>query len=62
MMWLDEYRVDGLRFDATLFIRNSKGLNDSPSSDLKEGWSFMQWVNEEIAAKFPQKLSIAEDL
>ena len=62
LMWMEEYHIDGLRFDATSYIRNSKGLNNSPASDIKEGWSFLQWINEEIAGRFPGNLTIAEDL
>jgi 1,4-alpha-glucan branching enzyme len=62
LMWLDEYRVDGLRWDATAFIRNVEGNEASPATDLPEGWSLMQWINEEIQARFPGKLTIAEDL
>ncbi len=62
LTWLEEYHIDGLRFDATAYIRNVEGLNDSPSNDIKEGWSFMQWVNEEIKRRFPWKIAIAEDL
>jgi 1,4-alpha-glucan branching enzyme len=61
MMWLQEYRVDGLRWDATAYIRNVYGENDQ-DSDLPDGWSLMQWVNEEINAQQPWKISIAEDL
>ena len=59
LMWLDEYRVDGLRFDCTQFIRSVDG---APESDLPEGWSLLQWLNEQIAEKFPGRISIAEDL
>lgn len=59
MMWLDEYRVDGLRYDMTAYIRKVGGID---ASDIAEGWSLMQWINREVAAKFPRKLLIAEDL
>jgi len=62
LMWLEEYHVDGLRFDGTAFIRNAKGQNNNPADDIDEGWSFMQWINEEMAKRFPHKISIAEDL
>lgn len=62
LMWMEDYRIDGLRFDATAFIRNRKGLNGREDEDIVEGWSFMQWINEEIAQRFPYKISIAEDL
>lgn len=62
MMWLQEYHVDGLRWDATAFIRDVHGNDQSPAGQLPEGWRFMQWVNEEIQASSPNKLTIAEDL
>ena len=62
LMWLDEYRVDGLRWDATAYIRNIRGEEASPANDLPDGWSVMQWINEEIQARWPGKLTIAEDL
>ena len=62
MMWPEEYRVDGLRFDSTVNIRNVKGKNNDPSNDLPEGWSLMQWINDEVDTKEDWKLTIAEDL
>lgn len=62
MLWLEEFHMDGLRFDSTLFIRNTHGDNNSPETDIPEGWSLMQWLNEEIQHNFPGALSIGEDL
>lgn len=62
LMWLDEFGVDGLRWDMTAFIRNVQGRNDDPESDLADGWSLMQWVNEEIRKFRPDAVTIAEDL
>lgn len=62
LMWLDECRVDGLRFDATAFIRNIYGNNNDPSNDIPDGWSLMQWLNDEINSRFPWKIAIAEDI
>lgn len=62
LMWLEEYRIDGLRWDATAYIRNVYGRNDDPGSDIGDGWHLMQWVNNEIDARQPWKISIAEDL
>jgi len=53
---LDEYRMDGLRFDATAYIRIG------PAGDLPEGWSIMQDVNSEVDTAQPWKLITAEDL
>ena len=33
LMWLQDYRVDGLRLDATAFIRNAKGDQGTPDDD-----------------------------
>lgn len=57
LMWLEDYHIDGLRYDMTLFIRSVDG-----SKDLPEGWGLAQWVNSEISAKYPNKILIAEDL
>lgn len=61
LMWFQEYHVDGLRWDATAYIRNVNG-NGNQAEDLPDGWSLMQWVNEEVHALYPNALTIAEDL
>ncbi len=62
LMWLEDYRVDGLRWDATAYIRNVSGSDNDPAHDLPEGWSLMQWINDEIDTRQPWKISIAEDM
>jgi 1,4-alpha-glucan branching enzyme len=59
MTWLEEFQCDGLRFDATVYIR---AVNGDAGGELPDGWSFMAWVNDEIAARMPWKLTIAEDI
>jgi len=61
LMWLEEFRIDGLRWDATAHIRNVWGGSD-PGANLDDGWSLMRWINDEINASQPWKVSIAEDL
>jgi 1,4-alpha-glucan branching enzyme len=61
LMWLEEFQLDGLRWDATAYIRNVYGSND-PAHDIPDGWGLMQWINNEIKARQPCKVSIAEDL
>ncbi len=61
LMWLDDYRVDGLRYDMTLFIRHVRGDGDT-SCDLPDGWNLAQWINREIKERFPGRITIAEDL
>jgi 1,4-alpha-glucan branching enzyme len=62
MLWLEEFRVDGLRFDSTLFIRNTRGENNNIETDLPDGWSLLQWINDEVRRFFPERITIAEDL
>ena len=62
LRWLERRQVDGLRWDATGWIRNVYGTNDDPAHDLPDGWSLMQEINEEIRARQPWKMSIAEDM
>lgn len=62
LMWLHEYRVNGLRWDATAHIRNVNGHDNDPAGDIPEGWSLMQWINEEVREFAPNCLTIAEDL
>lgn len=61
MMWLEEYRIDGLRFDMTLYMRHVRG-DDDPGADLPDGWSLAQWINKDIRERFPHAICIAEDL
>ncbi|MFI5200383.1 MAG: alpha-amylase family glycosyl hydrolase, partial [Candidatus Limnocylindrales bacterium] len=59
LTWLEEFRADGLRFDSTLYIRT---VDETPETALPDGWSFLAWLNDEIQARQPWKLTIAEDL
>ena len=61
MMWVDEFRVDGLRIDMIPYIRNVNS-DENPNTTLQEGISLLRWINGEIAEKYPWKLTIAEDL
>ncbi|KXF74738.1 1,4-alpha-glucan branching protein [Paramesorhizobium deserti] len=62
LFWLDEYHLDGLRFDMTLYIRNVRGNEAEEGDALPEGWSLLQWINGEIRERFPGRIAIAEDL
>lgn len=61
MMWLHEYRADGLRFDSTLNMRKAVGKGHD-RGDLPEGWALMQWINNDKDGELPWNLAIAEDL
>lgn len=58
LMWLEDYHVDGLRMDMTVYIHK----HGSGAAPIPEGWSLLQWINREIAEKFPGRITIAEDL
>jgi 1,4-alpha-glucan branching enzyme len=60
-MWLAEYRLDGLRVDSTIFMRNTEGNNDDPAHDLPEAWSLMQEINALAHKINPHAITIAED-
>lgn len=56
-MWLDEYRMDGLRWDATMYIRMTTNYAAIP-----DGIALMQDLNRTLAVKYPERINIAEDL
>lgn len=58
MWWLDEFRLDGHRIDGTKFIR----LADFGGPEIPEGWSLLQWLNDEVNSLSPWKIMIAEDM
>ena len=59
--WLEEFRVDGLRLDMALYIRN-RTADVSPENCLPDGWSLLQWITDEVHRDFPGRVVIAEDL
>ena len=61
-MWLDEYQIDGLRWDATSYIRNAHGHDGDPGANIPEGWALMQGINGEMQHHNPRHIRIAEDL
>ncbi len=59
LMWLEEYHLDGLRFDATLYVRTIDGVG---TGDLPEGWDVLRSITSTIHERHPDKILIAEDL
>ncbi len=57
-MLLGEYRADGLRWDATKFVRTVDG---SEASSLPAGWDVLRYASNSKNAEQPWKLLIAED-
>jgi len=62
IQWLEEFRVDGLRWDATAYISSIGGGGNNAPDRIEDGWRFMADVNAEIAERFPGRLTVAEDL
>lgn len=64
MMWLHEYRADGLRFDAVGSIRTAHDRDAPDGPEHLGGWgvNVLRWINDEVNASAPWKLSIAEDM
>ena len=59
LYWLTTYNADGLRWDSTVNIRTQ---NNGGGGDITDGWSLMQWINDQVDATAAWKISIAEDL
>ena len=59
MMWLNDYRMDGLRFDMTLYIRSIGG---NGGDDIPDGWSLLQELNQAVRTCTTRRITIAEDL
>jgi 1,4-alpha-glucan branching enzyme len=62
IQWLDEFRVDGLRWDATAYISSIGGGGNAAPDRIDAGWQLMAEINGDVAERFPGRLTIAEDL
>lgn len=60
-MWLTDYRVDGLRLDSTIFMRNRNGHNDDSATDIADAWSLLSHINDLAHSINPKAVTIAED-
>jgi len=60
-MWLSEYRLDGLRLDSTIYMRNSWGRNDDPAHDLGDAWQLLGGITTLAHRINPGVMMIAED-
>ncbi|WP_165749251.1 alpha-amylase family glycosyl hydrolase [Cellulophaga sp. Z1A5H] len=61
LMWIEKYKCDGLRMDATSYIRYEGG-GLGYDTEIEEGNILMRDINAELQQKYPQVLTIAEDL
>ncbi|MDX1754046.1 MAG: alpha-amylase family glycosyl hydrolase [Salinimicrobium sediminis] len=61
LMWIEKYHCDGLRMDATSYIRYEGG-GLGFDTEIIEGLILMRDINTEIRNKHPKVITIAEDL
>lgn len=59
---IEEYQVDGLRWDTTAYIRNADGDDNNPSANIRDGWRLVVEINAEVKARCPSAIIIPEDL
>jgi 1,4-alpha-glucan branching enzyme len=60
-MWFEDYKLDGLRVDSTIYMRNTEGKNDDPAHDIPEAWSLLAEINDVAHKINPHAMMIAED-
>ena len=61
-MWLEEYHVDGLRLDMTVFMRTINGNAFDDGDVISEGWDMCRRINDLAHTINPNILMISEDL
>lgn len=59
-MWMNEYRLDGLRLDSTSYLRNLDG-NDNATRDIESAWKLLQEITALVHRLRPGSIVIAED-
>lgn len=60
-MWFADYHVDGLRLDATTYMRNTKGAEGGPDTDIADTWTLLQEMTTLAHKINPHSLMVAED-
>lgn len=60
-MWLTEFKIDGLRVDSTIYMRNMDGNNDRHELDIPDAWSLLGEMSDLAHKINPHSLMIAED-
>lgn len=61
VMWLKEYRLDGLRLDSTIYMRNTWGRNDDPEHDIADAWKLLGDITNLAHKVNPGATIVAED-
>jgi 1,4-alpha-glucan branching enzyme len=60
-MWLNEYKIDGLRIDSTIYMRNTKGPDGDDATAIPEAWTLLQEITTLAHKINPHALLVAED-
>lgn len=60
-MWLTDYRLDGLRVDSTIYMRNTMGRDNDPAHDIPDAWFLLQDISHTAHKINPATMTIAED-
>ncbi|MDO6474700.1 alpha-amylase family glycosyl hydrolase [Alteromonas sp. 1_MG-2023] len=61
LMWLNEFKADGLRMDMVPYMRSVSGA-DTGDDDIPEAYDLIKTINHRIQTSCPGKMTIAEDL
>lgn len=62
VMWLEDFRVDGLRLDGTNFIRSRWGDVRNPGEYIRPGHNYLAALTADLRERQPWKLLVAEDM
>jgi 1,4-alpha-glucan branching enzyme len=62
VMWLEDFRVDGLRFDGTNYVRSRWGSTHRAQDRIAGGHRYLAGVTTDLRSRQPWKLLIAEDM
>jgi 1,4-alpha-glucan branching enzyme len=60
-MWFNEFKIDGLRVDSTIYMRNSEGSSGGPSQDIGDAWNLLGDITTLAHKMNPHSLLVAED-
>ncbi len=61
VMWFNEYRVDGLRIDSTIYMRNTAARDGDPAHDLPDAWKLLGDITTTAHKVRPGSMLISED-
>ena len=62
VMWLEDFRVDGLRFDGTNFIRSRWGDVHHHADRVAAGHRYLAALTADLRSRQPWKILVAEDM